>query len=437
MPRKVIILGAAGRDFHNFNVFFRNNKQFKVVAFTATQIPYISNRRYPPKVSGKMYPKGIPIYDEEKMVDLIKKYGVQDVYFSYSDVSHKHVMNLASKAMAAGASFHLLGPKDTALKSKKPVISIVATRTGAGKSTISRYVSSIIKSLGKKPIAVRHPMPYGDLNRVIQRFETHEDLDKYNVTIEEREEYEQHIDTGTVVFAGVDYRRILTRAEREGDVIIWDGGNNDMPFYKPTISICVADPFRFEDALTSFPGEVNFRAADVIVINKVNVSSKENVSKLEEVARREVPNALVVKTSSEARLDKPELVKGKKVLVIEDGPTVTHGGLSEAVGAFISKGLGATLVDPRDKSVGSIREAFQRFPHIGPVMPALGYSQEQLKDLEKSISRVECDTVVLGTPSNISRIIKIEKPVARVWFEAKEVGEELLKERLISLLQNI
>ncbi|MEM3404070.1 MAG: GTPase [Nitrososphaeria archaeon] len=437
MPRKAIILGAAGRDFHNFNVFFRNNKHFKVIAFTATQIPYISNRKYPPKVSGRMYPKGIPIYDEEKMVELIKKHGVQDVYFSYSDVSHQHVMNLASKAMAAGASFHLLGPKDTELKSKKPVISIVATRTGAGKSTISRYVSSIIKSIGKKPVVVRHPMPYGDLNKIVQRFETYEDLAKYNITIEEREEYEQHIDTGTTVFAGVDYMKVLKEVEKEGDVIIWDGGNNDMPFYKPTINICVADPFRFEDTLSSFPGEVNFRSADVIVINKVNVSPMGNIGKLEKIAKREVPNALVVKTSSEAKLDKPELVKGKKVLVVEDGPTITHGGLSEAVGAFISKKLGATLVDPRDRSVGSIKEAFQRFPHIGSVMPALGYSSEQLEDLEKSISRVECDAVVLGTPSNISKVISINQPVARVWFEAKEVGEELLKERLINILQNI
>ena len=435
MTRKAIILGAAGRDFHNFNVYFKNNKQYKVIAFTATQIPYISNRKYPPNASGRRYPHGIPIYDEDKMVELIQKNQVDDVYFSYSDIPHEHVMHVASKALAAGASFHLLGPKDTMIKSKKKVISVVATRTGAGKSTLSRYVASVIKSTGKRPIAVRHPMPYGDLRILIQRFEKYEDLDKYNVTVEEREEYEQHIDTETIVFAGVDYQKILKAAEKEGDVIIWDGGNNDMPFYHPDLNICVADPFRVDDVLLSYPGEVNLRSADVIVINKVNASPKAKVEGLEEMARRENPKAMIIKTSSEVRLDRPELIEGRKVLVIEDGPTVTHGGLSEAAGAFISRKYGATLVDPKDNAVGTIEQVYKKFTHIGPVLPALGYSKRQLKDLEETISKTECDAVVLGTPSNISRIIEIKQPVARVWFEAKEMDGQKLREKLINILK--
>jgi predicted GTPase len=436
MIRKAIILGAAGRDFHNFNVYFRNNKQYRVIAFTATQIPYISNRRYPSSVSGKRYPRGIPIYDEEKMVDLIQRKQICDVFFSYSDVSYEHVMHIASKALAKGASFHLLGPKDTMLKSKKKVISVVATRTGSGKSTISRYIASVIKSVSKKPVVVRHPMPYGDLEVIVQRFEKFEDFEKYNVTIEEREEYEQHMDEGTIVFAGIDYHRILKAAEKEGDVIIWDGGNNDMPFYYPTLSICVADPLRVEDALSSYPGEVNLRSADVIAINKVNASPKAKVERLEEICRRENPTAMIVKTSSEVRLDKPELVEGKNVLVVEDGPTVTHGGLPEAAGAFISRKYGATLVDPKKSAVGTIKQAYLNFSHIGTVLPALGYSKEQLKDLEETISRIECDAVVLGTPSNISRIVKIIQPVARAYFEAKEVDGNKLREKLINILKN-
>lgn len=435
MTRKAIILGAAGRDFHNFNIYFRNNKQYKVVAFTATQIPFISNRKYPPNASGKRYPHGIPIYDEEKMAELIQKNQVDDVFFSYSDIPNEYVMHLASKALAVGASFHLLGPKDTMIKSNKKVISIVATRTGAGKSTLSRYVASIIKSTGKRPIVVRHPMPYGDLRVLVQRFEKYEDLEKYNVTVEEREEYEQHIDTGTIVFAGVDYRKILKAAEKEGDIIIWDGGNNDMPFYHPDLNICVADPFRVDDLLSNYPGEVNLRSADIIVVNKVNASPKAKVEELEEIARRENPKAMIIKTYSEVRVDRPELIEGKKVLVIEDGPTVTHGGLSEAAGAFISKKYGATLVDPRDKAVGTIKQTYKKFTHLGPVLPALGYSKGQLNDLEETISMIECDAVVLGTPSNISRIIKIKQPVTRVWFEAKEIDDQKLREKLINILK--
>ncbi|MGQ9780702.1 MAG: cyclic 2,3-diphosphoglycerate synthase [Nitrososphaeria archaeon] len=435
MTRKAIILGAAGRDFHNFNVCFRTNRQYKVVAFTAAQIPYISNRRYPPNASGRRYPKGIPIYDEQRLEELIRDNHVNDVYFSYSDVSHEQVMHLASRTMAAGASFHLLGPRDTMIKSKKTVIAVVATRTGAGKSTISRYVSSIAKCVGKKSVVVRHPMPYGSLNTLVQRFERYHDLEKYDLTVEEREEYEQHIEAGTVVFSGIDYNMILKKAEKEGDIIVWDGGNNDMPFYLPDLSICVADPFRFYDILSSYPGEVNFRSADVIVINKVNASSTEDVRKVEELARILNPKSSVIKTSSEARLDKPDLVEGKKVLVIEDGPTVTHGGLPEAVGAFISRKQGATLVDPRAQATGTIKEAYVNFSHMGPVLPALGYSRQQLRDLEATIKKVSCDAIVLGTPSDLSRIIRIRQPVVRVRFEAKELEGHKLREKLISILE--
>lgn len=437
VTRKAIILGAAGRDFHNFNVYFKNNRQLKVVAFTATQIPYISDRNYPANMAGRGYPRGIPIFDEKQLPELIGKHNVDDVYFSYSDVSHEYVMHLASRALASGASFHLLGQKDTMLKSRKPVISIVATRTGAGKSTIARYISSIIKSLGMKPVAVRHPMPYGDLSIPIQRFEKYEDLEKYHVTIEEREEYEQHIETGTVTYAGVDYKRILRVAEKAGDVILWDGGNNDMPFYYPDLNICVTDPLRLNDVLGSYPGEVNFLAADIIVINKVNISSKEQVDELVRLAKKENPKALVVKTNSEGTLDNPKLVEGKKVLVVEDGPTVTHGGLPDAAGAYVSRKNNAELVDPRSFAVGTIADIYREYPHIGAVLPALGYNCKQLKDLEKTIARVKCDTVVLGTPSDISRIIKIEKPIVRVWFEAKEVDGNRLKEKLISILTKL
>ena len=437
MIRKAIILGAAGRDFHNFNVYFKNNRQVKVVAFTATQIPYISNRNYPANMAGQRYPRGIPIFDEKQLVELIGKYDVDDVYFSYSDVSHEYVMHLASKVLTSGASFHLLGQKDTMLKSKKPVISIVATRTGAGKSTIARYISSIIKSLDMKPIAIRHPMPYGDLSIPIQRFEKYEDLEKYHVTIEEREEYEQHIETGTVTYAGVDYHRILRVAEKAGDVILWDGGNNDMPFYYPDLNICVTDPLRLNDVLGSYPGEANFLAADIIVINKINISPKEQVDELVRLTKKENSKALIVKTNSVGIADNPKLLEGKKVLVVEDGPTVTHGGLPDAAGAFISRKYHAELVDPRSYAVGSIIDIYRKYPHIGTVLPALGYNYKQLKDLEKTITRVKCDVVVLGTPCNISRIIKIEKPIVRVRFEAKEVDGDKLKEKLISILTKL
>ena len=421
VTRNAIIMGAAGRDFHDYNVYFRDNPEYKVVAFTATQIPYIANRTYPPSVAGRLYPEGIPIYPEDKLAELIVKHDVTDVYFAYSDVSDSYVMGIASLVQSKGASFHLLGPKDTMLKSTKPVVAVVADRTGAGKSTISRMVVDILLRMRLKPVVVRHPMPYGDLSIAVQRFQTHEDLDRYHATIEEREEYEGHIDKGIVVYAGVDYGAILEQAEKEGDVVIWDGGNNDFSFYLPDLTMTVVDPMRPGDQSRYYPGETNVRLADAIVVNKVNIAPRTAVEQVIDSCRQLNPRALIVKTNSIATLDKPELVRRKRVLVVEDGPSVTHGGLSEGAGAVATRSVRGVLVDPRSKAVGSIRKAYSRFPKLGKVLPALGYSEEQLKELEKSINGVTCDAVVLGTPSDLTRMIHIRRPVARVQFEAFEV----------------
>jgi len=422
VTRNAIIMGAAGRDFHDFNVYFRDNPEYRVVAFTATQIPYIANRTYPASIAGKLYPEGIPIYPEERLAELIERNEVTDVYFAYSDVSDSYVMGKASLVQSKGASFHLLGPRDTMLRSSKPVVAAVADRTGAGKSTISRMVVDILLKMGLKPVVVRHPMPYGDLSIAVQRFQTHDDLDRYHATVEEREEYEGHIDKGIVVYAGVDYGAILEQAEKEGDVVIWDGGNNDFSFYLPDFTITVVDPLRPGDQSRYYPGETNVRLADAIVVNKVNIAARKAVEQVMDSCHHLNPKALVVKTNSIATLDKPELVRRKRVLVVEDGPSVTHGGLSEGAGAVAARGVRGFLVDPRSKAVGSIRKAYTRFPKLGKVLPALGYSAEQLKELEKSINGVSCDAVVLGTPSDLTRMIHIRRPVARVQFEASEVG---------------
>ncbi|MDG7006809.1 MAG: GTPase [Nitrososphaerota archaeon] len=432
MTKNVIIMGAAGRDFHDFLVYFKKNPEFRVVAFTATQIPYISDRTFPASLAGPSYPNGIPIYPEKRLEELIDSLQVNDVYFAYSDVSDVYVMNLASIAQSKGAGFHLLGPGDTMIRASKPVIAVVADRTGAGKSTISRMVADILIKMGLKPVAVRHPMPYGDLSDSVQRFETYDDLDRHHTTIEEREEYEGHIDRGIVVYAGVDYEAILQEAEKEGDVVIWDGGNNDFSFYKPDLTITVVDPMRPGDESRYYPGATNMRLADVLVINKVNVAPKKTVDEVARACRRLNPGAVVVKTNSVATLDKPELVRRKRVLVVEDGPSVTHGGLSEGAGAVAARSVKATLADPRPKAVGSIRRAYRRFPKLGKVIPALGYSPDQLKELERSINGVACDAVVLGTPSDLTRIIKIRKPVARVRFEASEAGGRKLESVLRS-----
>lgn len=424
--RKAIILGAAGRDFHNFNVFFRDHAGYEVAAFTATQIPYIEHRTYPASLAGPRYPAGIPIFPESELPDLIRRFGVQDVFFAYSDVRHEQVMHLAARVFSCGASFHLLGPNDTMLKSGKPVIAVVAARTGAGKSTVTRYLRAALAASGRKAVAVRHPMPYGRFDKAVERYATTEDVIRSGITVEEMEEYQQHVDEGGVVFAGVDYGQVLACAEAEGEVILWDGGNNDMAFYRPDLTITVLDPLRPGEEAAYFPGEANVRAADIIVINKVNAASGADVERTRAAAHALNPAAPVVLMASEATLDRPELVRGKNVLVVEDGPSVTHGGLPEAVGAWAARRLGANLVDPRPYAVGSLREVYEKYPQLGPVLPALGYSAGQLEELRLSIDRVPCDAVALGTPANLAAVVGIAKPVARVRFVAEDVSHPTL-----------
>jgi predicted GTPase len=423
MVRKAIIMGAAGRDFHNFNVFFRNNPKYQVVAFTATQIPYIENRVYPAQLAGIAYPNGIPIYSEEKLVELVREHNVDEVFFSYSDVSHEYVMHIASKVIAAGASFTLLGTKDTQLKPTKPLVSVLATRTGAGKSTIARMVVDAAIKAGLKPVVIRHPMPYGDLRVAVQHFKTFDDFKRYKITVEEEEEYTDHIEKGIELFAGVDYKQILEAAESVCDVIVWDGGNNDFSFYVSDYTIVVVDPLRAGHESGYHPGESNVRLADALVINKVNVATAEMVNKAIESCKKLNPDAKIFKVSSEATVDNPDLIRGKKVLVVEDGPSITHGELREGVGASAARALNCNLVDPREMAVGSIKKAYEKFPWIGPVLPALGYSAEQLRELEESINAVDCDAVVLGTPADLRRSIRIVKPAARVKFEGRDAGE--------------
>ena len=436
MRKRVIIMGAAGRDFHNFNVYFRNNEEFEVVAFTATQIPNIEGRKYPASLAGKLYPDGIPIYPEKDLVSLIKKYDVNIVVFSYSDVSHEYVMHKASLAMASGADFMLLGPESTQIKSKKPVVSICAIRTGCGKSQTTRRVVGILKDMGLVPVVVRHPMPYGDLEKQrVQRFKTFEDMDKANCTIEEREEYEPHINRGVVVYAGVDYEEILRSAEKEADVVVWDGGNNDFPFFKSDLQIVVVDPLRVGHETTYHPGETNFLSADVIVINKIDTAPFENVERLREKIYRLNPDATVVEAASPIFVEDYEKIKGKKVLVIEDGPTLTHGSMSFGAGFVAAKKFGAReVVDPRPWIKGSIKEAFIKYPQIGSILPALGYGKEQLKELEEIVNSSDAELVVVATPVNLGKIINMNKPYVRVTYELQEIGKpdlyEIIKERL-------
>ena len=411
--RRAIILGAAGRDFHNFHVFFKNNPDFEVACFTAAQIPFISDRVYPAELTGKRYPNGIPIKDEDELENLIEKYKVKDVFFSYSDISFERVMRLACRAMAKGASFHLLSPEDTWLISERPVIAITGVRTGAGKSTVSREVFKMLKRWGRRPVVVRHPMPYLGFYESL-RFETREDLNNLPITIEEREEFELHIENGAVVYCGVNYRKILDLAEREGDVIIWDGGNNDFPFYKPDIYITVVDANRAGQELGYYPGEVNLRRADIVILNKVNLAKEAEVRAIRERVKGVNAKAVLLEAASEPILVPDINLSGKKVLVVEDGPTVTHGGLSEAAGAKAARKAGGILLDPKNYARGSIRRAYEEFPHIGHVLPALGYSKEQVKELEESINSTPADVVVLGTPADLSRLMYIEKPMVKV-----------------------
>lgn len=432
---KVIIMGAAGRDFHNFNVYYRYNPRYEVVAFTATQIPGIEKRAYPPELAGPDYPKGIPIYPEEDLPELIKKHGVNEVVFAYSDVSHEYVMHRASVALANGADFRLMGPFATMLEAEVPMVSICAVRTGSGKSQTSRRVTGILREKSFRVVVVRHPMPYGDLaKQVCQRFASREDLDKYECTIEEREEYEPHINNGIIVYAGVDYERILREAEKEADIIVWDGGNNDMPFYKPDLHIVVADPHRPGHEVAYHPGETNVRMADVVVINKVDTADPANVATVRKNVKRLNPNAIIIEAASPITVDKPELIKGKRVLVVEDGPTLTHGNMPYGAGTIAAKRLGAAeTVDPRPYAVGSIVKKFEEYPHLGAVLPAIGYGKEQIKELEETINQTPCDVVLIGTPIDLRRVLRLNKPAARAKYELQEIGtptlDDILKQR--------
>jgi len=434
---KVIIMGAAGRDFHNFNVYFRNNDTYEVVAFTATQIPGIEERIYPSELAGLNYPNGIPIYPEKELPRLIKEYDVDQVIFAYSDVSHEYVMHKASIVLANGADFRLMGPKTTMLETKVPLISVCAVRTGSGKSQTSRQVAKILKNKGLRVVAIRHPMPYGDLTKQIwQRFASYEDLDKHECTIEEREEYEPHIDNSIIVYAGVDYEKILTEAEKEADVIVWDGGNNDLPFYRPDLHIVVADPHRAGNELTYYPGETNLRMANVVIINKVDTADPKNVEKVKENTKKVNPKAKVLEAASPVTADKPELIKGNRVLVIEDGPTLTHGNMPYGAGAVIAKKLGAReMVDPRPYAVGSIKETYKKYTHLGTILPALGYGEKQIAELKETIDRTPCDAVVIGTPIDLRRVMTIDKPTVRAKYDLKVLGPVTLEEILEEFLQ--
>jgi len=436
--KTVLILGAAGRDFHNFNVVFRQNLDYQVVAFTATQIPDIAGRCYPPALAGRLYPDGIPIVEEKDLESLIDDYSVDVVVFSYSDISHQNLMHLASRTSAAGADFWLLGTEHTQVASKAPVISVCAVRTGCGKSPVSRLVTSEIRKQGRKPVVIRHPMPYGDLAaQAVQRFATLKDLDLQQCTIEEREEYEPHICEGTVVYAGVDYEKILRQAEQEADVILWDGGNNDTPFYKSDLEIVVLDPHRPGHELAYYPGEVNLRRADVLVINKVDSAQQADIETVRRNIRLHNPDALVCDMACRVSLDNPELVRGKRVLVVEDGPTLTHGEMPYGAGVVAARQSGASeLVDPRPYAVGSIRGTFERYQHLTSLLPAMGYSDLQRHELEETIRRTPCDLVLVATPIDLARIIKIDRPNLRVSYKVDELTKPGLADRLATFLHD-
>ena len=430
--KKAVIMGAAGRDFHNFNTHFTDKEEFRVVAFTATQIPDIEDRKYHALLAGKLYPDGIPIYPEEELISLIKEQGVNEVYFSYSDVSHEYVMHKASEVLGAGATFVLLGPEETMLKSKLPVVSVCAVRTGSGKSQTSRKVSLILKKKGKKVVVIRHPMPYGNLvEQKVQRFAQYEDLAKHECTIEEREEYEPHINNGIVVYAGVDYKAILDEAEKEADIILWDGGNNDFSFYQPDLDIVVVDPHRAGHELLYHPGETNLRKADVLVINKIDTADKEKVDLVLENIKKVNPGAKIIRANSPISVPDEKEVANKKVLVVEDGPTLTHGEMSYGAGIVAANKFGAAkIIDPRPFAVGSIKKTFDKFTHLDQVLPAMGYGKEQIAELTQTINNSDCDLVVSGTPIDLSRLIKTDKKILHVRYEIEEIGSPDLEEVL-------
>jgi predicted GTPase len=437
MQKNVVIMGAAGRDFHNFNVYFRNNSHYRVVAFTAAQIPGIQCRVYPPKLAGEAYPDGILIYPEEELPQLIREFEVDEVVFAYSDVSHEYVMHKASLVLANGADFRLLGPNVTMLKAKVPVISVCAVRTGSGKSQTSRQIARILKDKGLGVVVVRHPMPYGDLNKqVLQRFASYQDLDRYECTIEEREEYEPHIDNGIVVYAGVDYGKILEQAQEEAEVIVWDGGNNDLPFFKPDLHIVVADPHRAGHELSYYPSEVNVRLANVVIVNKVDTADPAKVETVKMNVKSVNPNALVLDAASPITADKPELIRGKRVLVIEDGPTVTHGNMPYGAATIAAKKFGAKeVVDPKPYAVGSIKETYVRYPHLGAVLPAVGYGETQIAELKETIDATPCDVVLVGTPVDLRRVLKLDKLTVRVKYDLQVLGPVCLEEVLDDFLK--
>ena len=440
--RNVIIIGAAGRDFHNFNVFFRDNPNYNVIAFTAAQIPDINDRKYPPALSGKMYPQGIPIHAEEDLELLIHKFRVDVCVFSYSDIPYQKVMNIGARVNAAGANFLLLGHHETMLRSNKPVIAVGAVRTGCGKSQTSRRIIEILMNKGLKVVAIRHPMPYGDLRKqMVQRFATVKDLEKHDCTIEEMEEYEPYIERGNVIYAGVDYKAILEAAETDPsgcDIIVWDGGNNDFPFYKPDLMITVTDPHRAGHELSYYPGEITLRIADIVIINKMDSARPENIKIVRDNIHKVNPRALIIDAASPITVDKPELIRGRRCLVIEDGPTLTHGEMKIGAGTVAALKWGASqLVDPRKYAVGKLVETFQTYPEIGTLLPAMGYGNQQIKDLEKTINSTPCDVVVIGTPIDLNRIVRINKPTVRVTYELEEIGKPNLEDVLDDFLQKL
>ncbi len=432
MAVRTIIMGAAGRDFHNFNVFFRDNPDYEVVAFTATQIPNIEGRKYPSVLSGDLYPEGIPIHPESDLTTLIETENIQQVIFSYSDVPHEYVMHIASRVLAAGADFRLMGLKATQFESQKPVVSVCAVRTGSGKSQTTRYVAKVLSDLGHQVAVIRHPMPYGDLaQQAVQRFAELDDLDKHNCTIEEREEYEPHIMNDVIVYAGVDYGPILKEAEKEADIILWDGGNNDLPFYVPDYHIVVADPHRPGHETTYHPGEANARMADAFIINKVDTADQENVIALHDSLHDLAPETVIMEAASPIFVDDPGAIRDKRVLVVEDGPTLTHGDMAYGAGWVAARRFGAAeIVDPRPYAVGSIQETYQKYPTTGDVLPAMGYGEEQMKELEQTINSADVDLVLIGTPIDLGRLLKINKPTQRVKYELQIIGQPTLEGEL-------
>jgi predicted GTPase len=438
VKRNVLIMGAAGRDFHNFNVYFRDNDEFDVKAFTATQIPNITERKYPFELAGKLYPNGIQIYPEEELTKLINEFKIDVVCFSYSDVSHEYVMHKASEVIAEGADFWLLGYDKTAISSSKPVISVCAVRTGSGKSQTSRKIVKILSNMGKRVVSIRHPMPYGDLrDQIVQRFENISDFEKYKCTIEEMEEYEPYIKMGAIIYAGVDYEKILRQAETEADIILWDGGNNDLPFYKTDFHIVVADPLRPYHEVSYHPGEANIRMADVVIINKIESADLEDIITVRENIMQVNPKATILEAASPLIVDDPSKIKGKNVIVIEDGPTLTHGEMDIGAGFLAAKMFGASsIVDPKPYAVGSIKDAYEKFPNLDMVVPALGYSEKQLKELEETINNSEADTVIIGTPVDLRRLFTINKQTVKVDYVLQEIGSPNLEDLLKSKFKN-